>query len=263
MADSPGAGRVLVTRPAGAAADLLCAALRAAGYRVFHQPLIELHALAQPTPAQRQILLGLDGYQHVIFISGNAVSYGMRWMEDFWPQLPTGLHWYGVGAATANALARFGLAAATPGRDMSSEGLLALPALCSVHGERVLLVKGEGGRDALRQELTLRGATVDELACYQRSVPRLPDGELAARLAEWAIDVILISSGEGLANLRLLLSPAESSKLKAMGVIVPSARVAKQARDTGFNQVVTADNASDTAMLDALRQWQRGAGSDG
>ena len=251
---------VLVTRPAGDAAGRLCAAIRAEGFEVFSQPLLELRRFAQPSAAHRQILLDLDLYQHVIFISGNAVEFGMALIEDFWPQLPAGLHWYAVGDATAAKLERFGISAFTPGSNMTSEGLLALPTLRQVQGQRVLIVKGEGGRDALRQALSGRGAKVDELACYQRCLPALPAGELAAKIAHWEIDVILFSSGEGLANFLLLLSPAESSNFKNIGVIVPSARVAQMARDAGFDHVVTAGNASDMAMLDALQQWRARAG---
>jgi uroporphyrinogen-III synthase len=119
-------------------------------------------------------------------------------------------------------------------------------------------VKGEGGRDTLRQQLNARGAAVDQLACYRRAVPPLAEGELAARLEGWHIDVILISSGEGVGNLQLLLSPAESTKLKAVGMIVPSHRVAMMVREAGFSSVFIADNASDEAMIVALQQWQRG-----
>ena len=255
-----GLSRVLVTRPAGEAADTLCAAVKAAGYEVYSQPLLELHALPQLPAAQRQMLLNLDRYQHVIFISANAVQFGMALVEDFWPQLPAGLSWYAIGAATAAALARFGIAAITPGSVMSSEGLLAVPALQDVRDQRVLIVKGEGGRDTLTTELTRRGAAVDELACYRRSPPELPAGALAAKLVQWGIDVIMLSSGEGLANLLLLLSPAETTKLKHIGLIVPSQRVARMAREAGFERIVTAENASDVAMLRALQEWRPGTG---
>jgi len=248
---------VLVTRPAGESSDALCAAVRAAGYRAYSQPLLELHALPQLGPVQRRMVQDLDRYQHVIFISGNAVHFGMSLVQDHWPQLPTGLNWYAVGAATAAALERHGITAVTPGHTMTSEGLLAVSRLQRVHRERVLIVKGEGGRDTLKQELTRRGAVVDELCCYRRRLPDIPAGELAARLCRWKIDVILLSSGEGLANLQLLLSPAETSKLKATGLIVPSERVAQMARDAGFGRVVTAENASDEAMLRALAVWHR------
>jgi uroporphyrinogen-III synthase len=262
MVDERAAGmsRVLVTRPAGESSDTLCAALKAAGYEVHSQPLLELHALAQIPAPQRQLVLQLDSYQHVIFISANAVRFGMALLEDYWPQLPAALNWYAIGAATADVLARHGIAAITPGSVMSSEGLLAVPALAHVRDQRALIVKGEGGRDTLATELTRRGAAVDELACYRRSRPKLSAGELAAKMAHWGIDVIMLSSGEGLANLQVLLSPAETTKLKHIGLIVPSQRVAQLAREAGFEQVVTAENASDVAMLRALQTWLPGTG---
>jgi uroporphyrinogen-III synthase len=249
-----------VTRPAGGSADALCAALRQAGFEVYHQPLLQVTALPALSGAQRSLLLGLDLYQHVIFISSNAVRFGMDRVDEYWPQLPVGITWYAIGDATARALAGYGIDAATPGSDMTSEGLLALPGLEDVRNDRVLIVKGEGGRDTLRKALVQRGARVDELACYRRSPPDVAAGELAAKLSGWGIDAILVSSGEGLANLQLLLTPAETSKLKGMALVVPSERVARLARDIGFDQVVTAENASDAAMLRALATWSPGTG---
>ncbi len=252
--------RVLVTRPVGETSDTLCAAIKAAGYEVYRQPLLELDALPQLPPAQRELVLHLDSYQHIIFISANAVRFGMALVDDYWPQLPTGLNWYAIGAATAAVLDRHGIAATTPEKSMSSEGLLAVPALQHVRNQRVLIVKGEGGRDTLAAELIHRGAAVDELACYRRSLPESAAGELAAKLSRWNIDVIMLSSGEGLANLQVLLSPAETTKLKHIGLIVPSERVAHLAREAGFEQIVIAENASDGAMLRALQTWQPGIG---
>ena len=246
--------RVLVTRPAGDAADTLCAAIGAAGHQAYSQPLLVLSPLPQLPAAQRQYILQLDLYQHVILISANAVRFGLPLLQDYWVQLPTGLHWYAIGAATAAGLERFGVKALTPGNIMSSEGLLALPALQWVAQQRVLIIKGEGGRDTLATELGRRGAAVDELACYRRSLPTFHPGEVATKLGRWAIDVIMLSSGEGLANLQVLLSPAETTKLKHVGLIVPSPRVAHMAQAAGFGRIVIADNASDAAMLRALQQ---------
>jgi uroporphyrinogen-III synthase len=206
------------------------------------------------------MVLDLDHYQHIIFISANAVHFGMAVVTDHWPQLPVGINWYAVGDATARGLERFDIQAVTPGSDMTSEGLLSLPYLRNIEGQRVLIVKGEGGRHTLRTELLRRGALVDELACYRRGLPELAAGALAQRIAQWQIDLILISSGEGLANLLLLLSPAETTKLKAIDLIVPSQRVAEMARDAGFGRIVTAENASDVAMLRALQEWRPSTG---
>jgi uroporphyrinogen-III synthase len=250
---------VLVTRPEGQGTDL-CQRLHEAGFDTCQQPLLRLQPLRGPSARQRSQLLALDEFSHVIFVSANAVRFGMAWIEDFWPQLPVGIHWYTVGEATAQALAGHGIAALTPGADMSSEGLLALPQLQSVKAQKVLIVKGQGGRRLLMAALESRGAVVAELSCYKRIAPKLPPGTLAQQLQEHQIEAVAISSGEGLLNFLALLSPQETINLTGMTLVVPSQRVARQAGEAGFAHVVLADNASDDAVLQALVNWHQTAG---
>ena len=252
---------VLVTRPAGQG-DVLCQGINARGFSAHQLPLLALEPLSQLPATERSRVLALDEFQHIIFISANAVRFGMAVIEDYWPQLPLGLNWYAVGDGTARALAAFGVTAQTPGPDMTSEGLLALPDLLGCGGERVLLVKGEGGRDALAGELAARGARVETLACYRRVPPALARGDFAAALARWDIGLIMISSGEGLANMLALLSPEETSKLKDIKLLLPSARVAEAAAAAGFRQCLVAGNASDNAMLRALDAWVADTGDE-
>lgn len=248
---------VLVTRPEGQA-DALCASLAASGFTPHHQPLLELSPLGELAAHDRQHLLDLDLYQHIIFISANAVRFGMACIEDFWPQLPVGVNWYAIGGSTAALLEERGLSVVTPGQKMSSEGLLGLSQLSCVADQRILIIKGIGGRETLREVLSARGARVDELACYRRSCPVMAADEMPQRLSEWGIEFILISSGEGLQNLLALLSGKESTKFRDIGLVVPSPRVESLAREAGFKWVMTAPNASDEAVLDTLRQWRSG-----
>ena len=88
----------------------------------------------------------------------------------------------------------------------------------------------------------------------------LAAGALARKLADGNIAAIIISSGEGLENLRVLLSPAETTKFRDITLLVPSGRVAQMALAAGFGRVITAENASDSAMLRALAAWQTTAG---
>ena len=250
---------VLVTRPSGQAQQL-SAAVADAGYTAYSLPLLELQPVEDLRAEQRALILDLDHYQHVIFISGNAVRFGMHWIEMFWPQLPVGLNWYAIGDATAALLAEHGINALTPASPMTSEALLALPQLQDVAAQRVLIVKGEGGRDTLARMLGQRGARVAELACYRRRCPAMQPGELAQKLSSWQIELAMISSGEGLANLLALLSPAETTKFMDIILLVPSQRVAQMARAAGFSRVITAENASDSAMMRALAGLQPTAG---
>ena len=246
---------VLVTRPSGAAAPL-CEALICRGYTAHQQALLELHELAENPPEIETCIDSLQHYQHLIFISGNAVHFGMQAILARRQRLPQGLSVYAIGQTTASLLESFGLSVICAGAEMTSESLLALESLQQVQGQKILIIKGQGGRTALRDTLSARGAEVDELACYQRKCPQLPRGELAAKIAQWNIDVVLLSSGEGFCNMLTLLSPDETINLYAKPLIVPSGRVAQMARDAGFTAVHEAKNATNAAMLEMVEQLQ-------
>ena len=222
--------------------------------------MLQLISREEPSPDQSRQLRELDQFDHIIFISGNAVRSGMAWIAPYWPRLPQGPNWYAVGAATARLLLPYGIKAYVPEHEMTSEGLLALPQLQQLAGQRVLLVKGEGGRGALSQALGHRGGRVEELICYCRVAPEMAPGELSRCLLQWNIMLVMISSGEGLANMLALLSPAETTKFSHITFLVPSQRVAQIARQAGFSSVLIAENASDSAMLRALAAWQTTVG---
>jgi len=251
MAEKPA---VLVTRPTGQA-DGLCRGLENSGYRAHSQPLLELVAVDSPDRQQQDYIDEIDAYSHIIFISSNAVRFGMAWIQSNWPQLPENINCHAIGSVTADSLHQCGVSQVNSVRDMSSEGLLASPLLHEISGQRVLIVKGYGGRVSLRDELSGRGALVDELNCYRRQCPSMTAGGMAKILAECSIGIILISSGEGLDNLLALYGPGSQLGLLQIPLVVPSARVARQAQDNGFLTVQTAANASDVAMLEALEAW--------
>jgi uroporphyrinogen-III synthase len=242
---------VLVTRPAGQS-DALCAALQAQGLRPAVCPLIEIEPFPQPSAQQRQCLLGLDEYQHLVFVSANAVRHGMQWIEDYWPQLPSDLNWYTVGEASARELASHGVTVQRPEIEMNSEGLLELVGLQDVKDQKVLIIKGEGGRETLRDTLLQRGAWVEELTAYRRHCPELAAGVLYGIIEKHHCRLILLSSGEALHNMVSLLNEEELQQVQQLTVVVPGTRVAAIARNDGFSQVITAPSATDDDMLIAI-----------
>ncbi|MEE4661780.1 MAG: uroporphyrinogen-III synthase [Halieaceae bacterium] len=257
LSDDTAAPAVLVTRPSGQA-DALGSQLVAAGFTPVFAPLLSIEPFPELAPEQQQLLRSLPGVQHLIFVSQNAIRCGMDWIDRMYPEPPPGLAWYTVGAASAEALSRRGVHAQTPATEMTSEGLLALPALQAVHGERVVIVKGEGGRAHLKHSLQARGAQVDDFVVYRRGCPAYAPGELEAIISAGGVEYILISSGEGLDNMVSLLEPSAVTALTECKVVVPGERVAAQAQEAGFRQIVVARNATDDAMLAALQRDRRG-----
>lgn len=245
----------LVTRPSGQA-DNLMSALRAAGFAPWHLPMLSIQPI-DPLPAEdSQRLLDLDRYDHLLFVSSNAAKIGLALIQDYWPQFPVGQTYWAVGEGTARAIEKEGLKVERPQSDMNSEGLLAMPGLAELVGQRVLIVKGEGGRSFLEEQLRGRGAEVNSLHCYRRT-PAQPDAEGCRHLiSERDPSLILVSSGEGLEQLSRLLQPREHTNLAKITLLVPSPRVVEQARQLGWERIERTENASDSAMLAAARVWR-------
>jgi uroporphyrinogen-III synthase len=132
--------------------------------------------------------------------------------------------------------------------------LLAAPELQAVQGRRILLVKGEGGRDLLRETLTSRGAEVSTLETYRRE-PVVPTAAALQSLHE-ALETRLIvtaTSVEVLDALLNLVPRPQAERVRDLPLVVPGPRVAAAAaRQFGWRGAVAiAATAEDDAMLAA------------
>ncbi|MFT3929357.1 MAG: uroporphyrinogen-III synthase [Spongiibacteraceae bacterium] len=263
--------RVLVTRPQGRA-DALIDAIAAQGGSAVHIPLLVVEALDEQRDAAiyaktAQRLRALDSYQRVIAISVNALHFSMPVIKKFWPRLPAHIMWYGIGAATTAAFADYGVVARSnrvkqdsvvtqdhAASTMTSEALLASAELQQLHGERILILRGVGGREQLATVLRERGAQVDYAECYRRCEPVL-SAEQQTQLQAMAFDAISVNSQETLQNLWQCLPPSARELACQRALIAPSERVAAAARQLGFTQVIAAKNAGTDATINALREF--------
>ena len=249
--------RLLLTRPA-AECEALAATLAEAGVFSRSLPLLETEALAE-TPAQRATILDLDRYNAVIVVSKPAARLALSLIERHRAQPATGPRWFSVGAATAQILDHYlqphGLQASCPSEGDDSEALLALPQLdeaLRVPSPRVLIMRGEGGRELIAETLRQRGVTVDYLELYRRVRPQYPAGTLTRLIEQEHLNALLVSSAQGLDNLCQLAAGAWA-ELARLPLLVPSPRVAELARAAGARQVIDCRGASAAAVLTALR----------
>lgn len=252
--------RVLVTRPAGRADDLL-AALHEQGAATLHIPLLDIGALDAERDADciqrnRDHILNLDHYHALIFISANAVHYGVNLVEQFWPQWPARQQILAIGAATSAALAERGLTALGGEGSMNSESLLAADCLQAVDGQRIAIFRGLGGRETLAEVLRERGARVDYIECYRRRAPPLDIAATLGQIADFAPTAVVVNSGETLANLSALL-PA-SHPLFDCALVLPGERVAALAGNLGYAKATPAANAGTAATLACLQTIMTG-----
>ncbi|WNC88932.1 fused uroporphyrinogen-III synthase HemD/membrane protein HemX [Paraburkholderia sp. FT54] len=259
---------VVITRPAGQSNELM-ARLAAAGIATLDFPLIDIAPVTDDAPL-RVALASLERYALVVFVSPNAVDHAFARSDAIWPHaLPIGV----VGPGSVQALARHGVTATAynvisppSGADeetarFDSEGLFAAIETAlgatGLEGKRVLIVRGDGGREWLAERLREAGAEVETVAAYRRLVPEPSIGGWARvhALLAGAPHAWLLTSSEGVRNLHELaqdhLTADEIAQLKRAALVTPHPRIAQTARALGFDSI-TVSGAGDERIAHAL-----------
>ena len=119
----------------------------------------------------------------------------------------------------------------------------------NMQGEKVMIVRGIGGRDVLANTLSERGAQITFAECYQRVNPQTNCQILEQAYNNGKLHAIVVTSSEAM---RYLLAMAgESDWLKQITICVNHARVAEQPLKMGL-KVKSVNASGDAAMLAIL-----------
>lgn len=249
--------KVVITRPR-AQAGPLARAVAALGRDAVVLPLLEIGPL--PDQANlRDTLARLHEYALVAFVSPNAIEAAFAHIVD-WPTA-VAIAVLGEGSRAALAAhhidARHTVFCPGPGDASDSEHLLRAIDLAQLAGRRVLIVRGESGRELMAEGFAAAGAKVDTVAAYRRVVPALTPafarqlGELLSGQHDW-----IITSSEALRGLvervRELDPVAGVAKLQHQHLVVPHARIAETAHSLGLDKVTLA-GSGDAGVLAALQ----------
>lgn len=269
--------KILLLRPQAQAVNLV-EKLTKEGLAADILPVMEIQPLDEVREEDavglqkiKSLVMDLDHYQKIIFVSQHAVEHAMRWIDQYWPQMPLGVEFYAIGQTTSESLRQYGVKVKSlgqTGEDMTSESLLQHPGLQSVRDEKIAICRGVGGRTHLGEQLSLRGAQVHYGEFYRRAIPANASAELAQWVEQNVIEsnglswLLVFHSGESWQNfyglitgLNQTLKVDVASKLKSFPILVPSRRVSELVEQAGFANRYLAKNATDEAVIEAIHQY--------
>jgi len=254
VSDVPLAGLgILITRPAHQS-EHLADLIRQAGGTPILFPALEIVDVADLQPLNA-LIERLAQFDLAIFISPNAVNKAMNLIRAQ-RSLPVGLQIAAIGKGSAKVLAQYGVSdVITPQRRFDSEALLALPQMQAVAGKRVVIFRGDGGRELLGDELSRRGALLEYAECYRRQKPQADNGKLLYLWARNELNVITVTSSEVLHNLFDLVGKLGQQWLKKTPVFVPHARIYETAQEMGLQQVFVTE-PGDEGLVAGMVAWQ-------
>jgi uroporphyrinogen-III synthase len=245
---------VLVTRPAHQA-GALAEKIRAAGGNPVLFPVLEILDIADPHPLL-ELIGRLDEFDLAIFISPNAVNKALSLIQAN-REIPSGLKFSAVGQGTVAALQKFGIRSViAPTKRFDSEALLEMAELKEVAGKRVVIFRGDGGRQLLGQTLIERGAKLEYAECYRRAKPVADVAPLLEGLVDGRLKAVTMTSSEGLRNLFDMIGTSAQAWLTRIPLFVSHERIARSAEKLGFADIIITAPGDD-GLLEGLSNYFR------
>ncbi|NHQ87176.1 uroporphyrinogen-III synthase [Iodobacter sp. HSC-16F04] len=240
--------RLWVTRPRQQAADLI-ALLQAAGAEVLPLPLLEIAPPDDPAPLQAA-LAQIEQFDLAVFISPSALDAIFAHLPAPWPKnLPVAV----VGPGSERRASALGVQdIICPAVQFDSEGLLQETRMQFLAGKKLVIFRGNGGRELLPKALQERGALLTIITAYQRQPPRFDPEHLNAQLSS-GCDGIVISSSEAAQHLFQLAGGKALQALQSRIYFVPHPRIAQTLIALGAKQIELT-NAGDSGILHGICQ---------
>ena len=257
MTEAPAQSRpaCLVTRPQHQSRALV-ELLEQAGWQALLFPTIEI----QPSPASallEQLPRRIHDYDIALFVSRNAVDFTFKYLQP--GDIPASLQLGVIGKGSWQSLQQHGVESSIiPADSFNSEGLLASAALQQVAGKRIIILRGQQGRNLLGDTLSARGATVDYQEVYRRCLPDYPAHHLEQLTRKNFPQLAIFTSAEGVQNTMQIVSATMAQRLRQIPWLLISERMRETARDLGHNAtIIIAVSASDEGIVEAIKRWQQ------
>jgi len=249
MANLPLHGlRIVVTRPRDQAVQLAKRIEQEGGIPLLF-PLLEISAVSDTRKLQEQVSR-LKDFTYAIFVSPNAVQYGIAAIRSM-GDIPDSIKMATIGKGSVKALLGLGITnILAPAERFDSEGLLALPDLQEVAGMRIIIFRGDTGRELLGDTLIARGAMVEYATCYHRRRSQLDVKDLL----ENEPDAISVTSSEAMTHLGQLIGDGERIKILEIPLFVQHERIAELARKQGWQHVYLT-GPGDEGLMSAMVEW--------
>ncbi len=236
---------ILLTRPLNQVKPLE-SLIKDSGNQAILFPTLKIEALKASPLKER--------YDVVIFISANAVKYGLEALNSLKHRHDK---IFAVGSATAKKLSDSGFKVdAFPQEKASSESLLAMSEVKKISNKDILIFRGKGGRETLKEGLG-KNNVVEYIEVYKRTQCKIESlhRESLDKFLKDNNGAITITSVENLSTMIAMVEEINSNAIehiKRYPLIALSDRIKTYAQSIGFNRVEVAPQINDDGLVQAI-----------
>ncbi|MBX2992010.1 MAG: uroporphyrinogen-III synthase [Bacteroidetes bacterium] len=202
----------------------------------------------------------LSAYHAIVFPSANGVEGFFRRVEQLGIDPPTlaNTDIFPVGEKTAEEIEKRGLRVYHIPDEFSADGLIEYFRQQQVDGKRFLLVRGNLGKDDLRQELVHMGAEVDAVEVYSTDPPGEPARQELKQCLGGGCDVVTFASPSAARHFSSVISAVDFSRVSQktqIAVIGPTTRDVVER--LGFHVGIEAKESTSKGLVEAIDEYYR------
>jgi uroporphyrinogen-III synthase len=238
------------------------------GYQVVQLPCLAIRNLTVDEAANNNYKfnsLMLSDIAIYIFVSVNAVHGFFKLYPEQAITLnatdTTDIKVMAIGSETAKTLMHYGVRKVSYPKEYSqqiSEYFVDLPELVNIKDQKIMLIKGDAGRDYIADTIKQRQGILHELIVYKTSCPDDLARDISIKLDRVNSKelLILITSNSILKNFyNNLNTTANKSILHSMlnaTLLVVSERIADLAKQYGFCNIIVSNTMNEDSIVDII-----------
>ena len=227
---------------------ILLKELQGTNISLLNYPLTEIKPLKDYAKFD-SLLNNLKNYQHIIFISTNAVHFFVERFKSLEIKLPDHIIFSSIGPTTQEALENeFNINVYCPEKKYDSKHLIKNKIFNNLQDKKVLIIRGKGGREVLKDMLEEKGAEVHYGECYIRNYLPINLNKLQNEAKNYNSIFLIISSYESGTHFLTQNSTHSWAWLQSVNIIVNHPRI-KDALSLISNNIIVTNNLSKTSLL--------------
>tara|TARA_B100000795_G_scaffold108551_1_gene80149 strand:- start:41 stop:808 length:768 start_codon:yes stop_codon:yes gene_type:complete len=201
------------------------------------------------------LLNNLKNYQHIIFISTNAVHFFVERFKSLVIKLPDHIIFSSIGPTTQKALENeFNINVYCPEKTYDSKHLIKNKIFNNIQNKKVLIIRGEGGREVLKDMLEKKGSEVHYGECYIRNYVPINLNKLQNEAKSYNSIFLIISSYESAKYFLTQNNAHNWDWLQSVNIIVNHSRI-KDALSLISKNIVVTNNLSKDSLLHLINMY--------
>ena len=227
---------------------VLLKGLKNTNISLLNHPLTEIKPLKDYAKFD-SILSNLKNYQHIIFISTNAVDFFVERFKSLSIELPGHIIFSSIGPVTQEALEnQFNINVHCPEEIYDSKHLIKNKIFNNLQDKKVLIIRGVGGREVLKDMLEEKGAEVHYGECYIRNYLPINLNKLQNEAENYNSIFLIISSYESAKHFLTQNKTHRWDWLESVNIIVNHSKI-KDVLSLISNNIIVTNDLSKNSLL--------------